>query len=290
MRRSQISVKAFGKVNFTLAVTGKREDGYHTISSLMQSISLYNRVDVKTGEGKITLSCNDKLLPTDEKNTAYKAAKVFFEMSGTADGADILVQKNIPYQAGLGSASADAAGVLFALNRLYGNPLCGDRLCAAALKVGADVPFCLTGGTKLAEGIGEKLTGLQKCPEMFLAIAFPSEGMSTLEAYKKLDALNVSVQPESARAIAALGKTVKEFAECCGNVFELCCPVSKVFYIKRRLSELSAVNALMSGSGTAVYGIFESESLALQAAKALTAEGIHCLTATPCGCGVEIIE
>lgn len=290
MKCEKISVKAFGKVNFTLAVTGKRADGYHTISSLMQSISLYNRIDLKKRADGIFLSCSDEKLPTDEKNTAYKAALAFFESSGINAGADIFVQKNIPYQAGLGSASADAAGVLFALNMLYGEPLSEEAMLTAALKVGADVPFCLIGGTALAEGIGERLTPQSACPKLFLAVAFPNEGMSTPKAYKELDSLKNPKQPDSSRAVAALKISVEKLAACCGNVFELCCPVQEVFYIKRRFAELSALSALMSGSGTAVYGIFEGEEQAERAREVMSCEGIKCLTAEPCGRGVEIIE
>ncbi|HWP52047.1 MAG TPA: 4-(cytidine 5'-diphospho)-2-C-methyl-D-erythritol kinase [Clostridia bacterium] len=287
-----ITAKAFGKINLTLAITGRRADGYHTLYSVMQSISLCNVVKVfRTEGGGVTLNCDDPALPVDERNTAYRAALAFFSAAGLPRHTGIFVklQKRVPYQAGLGSASADAAGVLAACNALFEKPLEQARLLEIAAKIGADVPFCLTGGTKLATGIGEVFTELPNCPDCTLLLLHPGVGVSTPEAYQRFDALHNPVQPDPAPMLAALHNgDLRQMAAACGNVFEQCCPVAAVATMKAALINVGALGSGMSGSGTAVYGIFADASSAEKAREALLPFGWQSWLANSVGCGVLV--
>lgn len=287
------TAKAFGKINLTLAITGRRGDGYHTLCSVMQSISLCNVVKVtRTDSGAVTLICDDPALPLNSKNTAYRAAKAFLDASKLRTGTGLLieVQKVIPYQAGLGSASADAAGVLAAANALFDYPLSDKKLLETAASIGADVPFCLAGGTRLAEGIGEIFTTLPSCPECTLLILHPNEGVSTPEAYKRFDELKNPVQPKHEAMISALyGGNLQDVASACGNVFEQCCPVLAVEKMKAELLKRGALGCAMSGSGTAVFGIFSNESLAESAREALNTYGWKSWIANPVNFGVSVV-
>lgn len=286
------TAKAFGKINMTLAITGRRADGYHTLRSVMQSISLCNVVKVfRTEGGGVTLICDDPALPTDERNTAYRAVQAFFSAAGLPRGSGLFVklEKRVPYQAGLGSASADAAGVLAACNALFDRPLSQARLLDIAATIGADVPFCLTGGTMLAEGIGEVLTPLPACPDCTLLILHPNEGVSTPEAYRRFDVLQNPAQPHPALMVAALHSgDLHQVAAACGNVFELCCPVAAVARMKAALLRAGALGSAMSGSGTAVFGIFADAAAAEAAREVLAPFGWKSWLAKPVDCGVIV--
>ena len=285
------TVKAFGKINLSLEITGILPNGYHSLKTVMQSISLYNRITVeKNSSCIITLSSDDKSLPTDRKNTAFRAAELFLEAAELKSaGLDIYIDKNVPYQAGMGSASADAAGVLAAANSLFDDILPQNKLLDIAAKVGADVPFCLIGGTALAEGIGEKLTALPALPDCGLLIYHPNKGISTPEAYRRFDALTDPTQPDcSACAKAMESDSIKAVAESCGNVFELCCDIDDVFDIKTDLINAGALTACMTGSGTAVFGIFETAAKAEAAKAMILRPEWRSWTAQPVNCGIEI--
>lgn len=284
--------KAYGKINLSLAITGRRENGYHNLLTVMQSISVYNTITVENTEnGLITLTSDDKNLPTDEKNTAYRAARLFLEKAALPEntGLRLHIQKRIPYQAGMGSASADAAGVLAASNELFGSPLSERELISTAASVGADVPFCLKGGCCLAEGIGDILTPIDCCPDCALLIVHPETGMSTPEAYRIFDSLSSPMQPNVADTVSALKSgSIEAVAESCGNVFELCCEVDDVFAIKRELRCQNALAACMTGSGTAVFGIFRERNDAESAERAVSAPNRKILLAFPVKKGVII--
>ena len=284
------TVKAYGKINLSLEITGILPNGYHSIKTVMQGVSLYNRITVsKTDGGRITLSSDDKALPTDRKNTAYRAAELFLDASGLSNiGLDIHIEKNVPYQAGMGSASADAAGVLAAANSLFDNILPQSKLLELAAKVGADVPFCLIGGTALAEGIGEQLTALPSVSDCGLLIYHPNKGISTPEAYRRFDALCDPKQPDCDACVEALkAGSFKSAAESCGNVFELCCDIDEVFEIKSALLNSGAITACMTGSGTAVFGIFENIAHAKSAKDFINRPEWRSWIAHPVSCGIE---
>ena len=284
------TVKAYGKINLSLEITGLLPNGYHSLKTVMQSISLYNRITVeKNSSGTITLSSDDKALPTDSKNTAFRAAELFLQAADIKTaGLDIFIEKNVPYQAGMGSASADAAGVLAAANSLFYDILPQDELLGIAAKVGADVPFCLIGGTALAEGIGEKLTDLPALTDCGMLIYHPNKGVSTPEAYRRFDALQDPVQPNcSACADAVKSGLLNAVCQSCGNVFELCCDIGDVFEIKNELLKAGALSACMTGSGTAVFGIFENLSTAEAAKLKINRPEWRSWLAHPVNCGIE---
>jgi 4-diphosphocytidyl-2-C-methyl-D-erythritol kinase len=286
------TVKAYGKLNLSLDITGKLANGYHTICSVMQSVSIYNTVTVVLNEsGVITLSSDDKALPTDSSNTAWRAAAKFLEHISANEniGLDIFIQKRVPYQAGMGSASADAAGVLRAMNNLFGDVLTEQQLLELGLKVGADVPFCLTGGTMLAEGIGEKLTPVESLADCAFLILHPNKGMSTVEAYKKLDTLTEQPELHGAESLKAVesGK-LNAIAAHCKNMFEYCCDIEDVFEIKSALKSAGALAACMTGSGTAVFGLFENEKAACTAKAVVDRPEWRSWVAVPVNCGTKI--
>ena len=273
-----LTESAFAKVNLTLDVCSRREDGYHNIRSIAQTISLRDDVvlDVDTGEGW-ALHCYRELpseseneepmldtgdLPQDGENLAWRAAEAFFARTGKiADGLEIFINKRIPAQAGLGGGSADAAAVLRALNRHYGFPLSIPALCELGFTVGADVPLCVMGGTVLVEGRGELLTKLPDAPEMFFVICKPDFSVSTPEMYRKLDEVGIDKRPDDKAMLSNLqkGELLGIGGSLC-NVFEptVMAEHFDINYIKSMMFTYGAYGAQMTGSGSAVFGIYDS--------------------------------
>lgn len=259
-------LKAPAKINLTLDVTGKREDGYHTIESIMQTITLFDEVTLeKTAEG-IELMCNKSYLPLNEKNTAYKSAALFFEETGTKGGISININKKIPGRAGMGGGSADAAAVLIGMNKLYGTGLSREKLMEMGAKIGADVPFCIIGGTCRCEGIGEICTRVSPMPNCFIVICKPAVGMSTPKAYAQIDKHELKSSGATDKMAAALKeKNLENIAAVVSNQFDSAMRLKLVQIIKKKLVNKGALTAMMTGSGSAVYGIFEDEAVAKKA-------------------------
>lgn len=287
---TMLKVKAYAKINLTLDVLCKRPDGYHEVEMLMQSVSLADTVSVRKTDSGITLLCNKEGVPLNEKNTAYKAAKLFLEDAQINSGVEITIEKVIPMQAGMAGGSADAAGVLFALSELFGKPLPTETLLAIAQKVGADVPFCLLGGTRLASGIGEILTEKPSMPDCFIAIVKPNENISTGSAYALVDSCENLIRPDNKAAITALESgDLKTLSKEMRNVFEQATGTKKTAAIKETLIKHGALGSIMTGSGSAVFGIFTDRQ---SAEKALCdAEFADCETfiSVPVSVGCEII-
>lgn len=254
---------AFAKLNLTLDVLQKRDDGYHDLCSVMQSVSLHDDVELELDSGDTwRLVCDREDVPCDETNLAWRAAKLFFDRFGGApQGLEIRITKRIPAQAGLAGGSADAAAVLRALNRHRGYPLSVYALCELGAELGSDVPFCVLCGTALAEGRGERLTALPDAPEMFYVICKPEASFSTPELYAKLDASPIGERPNTTAMRAALQRgDLQQIGEHLCNVFE---PVAlenhlELNYIKSIMMSYGAYGAQMTGSGSAVFGIFDS--------------------------------
>lgn len=276
---AETTVQARAKINLTLDVTGRREDGYHTVKMVMQSVALHDevKVEITRGEKKprgILLSCNLPYLPLDERNLAYRAAERFYEQTGTLlETCEIHIEKRIPVAAGLAGGSTDAAAVLRALNTLHETGLTDDELCEMGLTLGADVPYCLRGGTMLAEGIGEELTALPPMPHCWVVLCKPPFGVSTKEIYEQIDAVELKKRPDTAGMIRALENG--DFAGVCkrlNNVMETVTASKRrqIGEIKAFLAENGADGALMSGSGPTVYGLFADEGRARTAAKMLS--------------------
>ncbi len=274
-----MTVNAPAKINLYLDVLGKLENGYHTIESIMQTVSLYDTVEVEKDD-VISIECGDGDVPTDERNLAYKAAVRFFDSTGINGGAKIKIEKSIPVSSGLAGGSTDAGATLVALNKIYGEPLTEDELLEIAAKLGADVPFCMKGGCVLCRGIGEDMTPIDSFGEYNVVIARGGEGVSTPAAYKALDE---KYGDSLAEKFADVNKTVEvlkkddihSLADTLYNVFEevVLDSHSCAGYLKNKLGELGALKAMMSGSGPAVFALFDSAEKAETAAEAVRKEG-----------------
>ena len=284
----QVTVHAPAKINLTLDIVGVREDGYHLLESIFQAVSVYDTITVKTKWGKrITLAADGCDCP-EEKNTAYKAAEAFFRYTGLKKGIKITIKKHIPQQAGMGGGSADAAGVLWALNLLFGTRLTIAQLCDIGLSVGADVPFCVLGGTAFVTGIGEGLHPLPPLPDCYIVVAQPAEGISTKEAYAAVDNAVITHRPDNAAAIAAL-KAGDLSAVCrqAVNVFEVATELAGVKDIRRRMEVYSPLCTQMTGSGSCVFAIFDNRDSAVECQLDLQEEYPSAFVCRPCNGIVE---
>ena len=249
---------AYAKVNLTLDVLGKRDDGYHDLQSVMQTISLRDDIEIDIGTRKPwKLLCNKEGIPTDERNLAWKAAKVYCDaMNKDPDGLEIRITKRIPSQAGLGGGSADAAAVLRALNEHYGNPLSIMALAELGAQVGSDVPFCVVGGTAMVEGRGERLRMLPNMPDCVFVVCKPDFPISTPELFRKIDEKTIAKRPDNrAMESAILAGDLGRVAENLFNVFD---PVVtedhlELNYIKSIFNSYGSIGQQMTGSGSAVF-------------------------------------
>ena len=264
--------EAYAKINLTLDITGCREDGYHTVCMVMQSISL---CDVLTftlrQDGKIKLTCSNPNLSVDESNIVQKAAKLFFKLTNNQKmGATIHLQKNIPIAAGLAGGSSNAAATLIALNELAETGLTKNQLMQVGLMLGADVPFCIMGGTALAEGIGEKLTPLKSMPECSIVLAKPKQGISTASAYSAYDKQGAKKRPNTELVISAINSgDLAGMTKGMHNVLEDVADFPQIAELEAIMMEQGAIFSQMSGSGPTVFGIFEDKYMAEKATLAL---------------------
>ena len=251
---------AYAKVNLTLDVLDKREDGYHDLKSVMQTLSIRDDIEIDVGTGKPwKLLCSKEGIPTDERILAWKAAKVYCDaLNKDPNGLEIRITKRIPVEAGMGGGSADAAAVLRALNDYYGNPLSILALAELGAQVGSDVPFCVVGGTAMVEGKGEKLRKLPDMPDCIFVVCKPDFSVSTPALYKKIDEVTIPKRPDhQAMESALLAGDLEKVAHNLYNVFD---PVVteehlELNYIKSLFHQYGAVGYQMTGSGSAVYAI-----------------------------------
>lgn len=265
-RMDDISLQTYAKVNLTLDIMGRRKDGYHLLESVMQSVSLSDLVIVRKQPAEITISTDVPHLPTDQRNICWQAADAFFKQAAiAAGGAEIEIKKRIPIAAGLGGGSSNAAAVLIGLNKLFNTDFNLQKLQEIGLSVGADVPFCLQGGTALVQGIGETVTPLAPLAAAGMVLVKPEGGVSTAQVYKALDPnshgssftrqllplLRTNSSPE------ALGAVMGNALETAGMRL-----VPEAAIWKRRLLDGGAAAAVMSGSGPTVFGLFADRKLA----------------------------
>lgn len=254
---------AFAKINLTLDVLGKREDGYHNIKSIMQAISIRDDVEIDIGTGKPwALECSADGIPTDESNLAWKAAKIYCDaLKKDPEGIHIRILKRIPSGAGLGGGSADAAAVLRALNKHYDNPLSLPALAELGAQVGSDVPFCVCCGTAMAEGRGERLRQLPGMPECVFVVCKPDFSVSTPELYRKIDSVAIPKRPDHmAMESALLAGDLGKIADLIYNVFDPVVTAEhlEINYIKSICNSYGALGMQMTGSGSAIYAIMPS--------------------------------
>ena len=258
---------AFAKINLTLDVLGKRDDGYHDLQSVMQTISVRDDIEIDVGTGKPwVLKCTDESIPTDERNLAWKAAKLYFDtIKKDPDGLEIRITKRIPVEAGMGGGSADAAAVLRALNRHYDNPLSIAALAELGGLIGSDVPFCTICGTAMVEGRGERLRKLPDIPDCFFVICKPEFSSSTPELYRKLDETEIAKRPNNrAMESALLAGDLKQVCENIHNVFDplVTAEHMELNYIKSLFYNYGAIGYQMTGSGSAVFAIVSEFEIA----------------------------
>lgn len=273
----EISVKALAKINLGLDVVRRREDGYHEVKMVMQTIHLFDRLEMKKTAGGITMTTNLSFLPTNENNLVYKAAKLLMDEFQIRDGIDVKLHKYIPVAAGMAGGSTDAAAVLYGMNRMFELGLSKEELMQRGVKIGADVPYCIMRGTALAEGIGEQLTALPpmvKCP---ILIAKPQISVSTKFVYENLKLDENTVHPDIDRLVEDIRrKDLAAITSDMGNVLETVTipnyPV--IAEIKEHMMEHGAAGAMMSGSGPTVFGLFDDKEKAVAAYEAMQASGL----------------
>ena len=289
----KIKVKAPAKINLSLDVLRRRPDGYHDVSMVMQTVSLYDYVTVETTDTKdIEIVCDYPGVPCDEHNIAYKAAKSFFNYTKTENpGIKITIEKHIPTQAGLAGGSADGAGVIVALNKLFSAHLSEDEMCEIGGKVGADVPFCIIGGTRLASGTGTTLKKIISIPKCNLVICKPDFSVSTAEAYSRIDKANLSHPEFTAEMVKAIyARDIYMLATTLLNDFEIALNLDGINDIKKIMLKNKALGACMSGSGSAVFAMFNSEKKAEKCTDVLKKSYEHVFLCEPVKDGCCVID
>ena len=273
MEQSFLTTFAYAKVNLALAIQGIREDGYHELQSVMQSIALHDIVRVRRRGEKVICRCGSLSGPG---NIAHKAAVLFFEQIGQFDGIEIEIEKHIPVQAGLAGGSTDAAATLRLLNRLYEEPLSREALLALARKCGTDVAFCLRGGTMWVTGRGERLEALPTAPTLDLVLTKPFSGVNTREAYHRFDSVGQGGHlNQTDWAVALAQNSTQQIADLLYNDLELASTqmVPEILVLKQQLLEAECYGALMSGSGSCVFGIAQGKQHAIEVAGKLRKKG-----------------
>lgn len=284
-----MDIRAHAKINLVLDVVRKREDGYHDLRMVMQMTGMYDllRLEPRREPG-ISLTANLSFLPTDGRNLAIRAAKLLMDEFGVTDGLSIRLHKFIPVAAGLAGGSSDAAAVLLATNRIFHLGLSREQLLARGLKIGADVPFCLLGGTALAEGVGERLTPLRNLPACHILLAKPAFGVSTKEVFQELRADKITKHPDVDGMVAAIRDgSLAGVLSRMENVLEgVTIPKRpEIQRLKDTMTAAGAERALMSGSGPTVFGIFRDYAKAAACRDKLRANysDVHSFLTTPVG-------
>lgn len=258
-------IKAHAKINLGLDVVRRLPNGYHQVKMVMQSLQLHDELTLQKAERGIVITTDTELLPTDKSNLIYKAAQLMFDKYGISSGIRIHLRKNIPIAAGMAGGSTDAAATMRGINHLYQLGLSRTQLMEDGVAIGADVPYCILGGTALAEGIGEKLTSLPPLPPCYILIAKPDISVSTKYVYEHLDLQGVGRHPDIDGMVQAIqSQNLQGILDRMENVLEtVTIPAHPVIAeLKRKLLESGAANSLMSGSGPTVFGIFTDESTA----------------------------
>lgn len=278
--RASVLVHGYAKINLHLDITGRLDGGYHSVETVMQTVSLSDDVILTRTQGMnkggFSLLCDVAGVPTDERNLAVRAAKLFCERTGVREGVEIEIRKRIPMAAGLAGGSADAAATLLGMNQLYGEPLTIEELCALGSALGADVPFCIVGGTAYADGRGDVLHDFPKMPDCFLVVACAGEGVSTPWAYGRLDRLHADFGEQSdyrPRGVEVLRDALahadlSRMASAMYNIFESPVLAERpvAVQIRQTLLDAGALGAMMSGSGPSVFGVFDDREVAEAAA------------------------
>lgn len=266
-----MKVFAPAKVNLTLDITGLREDGYHFMEMVMQTVSLYDLLYMDRIPEGVQFTCDASHLPCDERNLAVRAATAFLSYGKCKGGVSIQLQKRIPSGAGMGGGSADAAAALVAMNRLWETNLSLSELMALGETLGADVPFCLHGGTGLVGGIGERVERLPSLSHCWLVVVKPRASVNTKAAFAAFDRGEITQHPDTKAVLAGLSEgNLPKIAGSLSNVFEQTADFEELAEVKEQLLENHALGAVMTGSGSAIYGLFERKVQAAHCRSLLT--------------------
>lgn len=255
-----MKIKAYAKINISLDVVGKRQDGYHLLEMIMQTIDLYDIVEVDKIESGIKLECNKYYVPVDERNIAYKAADLFKKTYNILDGVYINIVKNIPVCAGLAGGSTNAAAVLKIMNKIFNINASDEELRKIAVKLGADVPYCINGGTALCKGIGEEITQLKSFKDKIVVVVKPNFGISTKEVYKEFNLDKVIFHPDTKKIIKAIEEDdLKVVASNMKNLLENVSLKKNrtIINIKEDIRKNGCLGTMMSGSGPTVFAFFD---------------------------------
>ena len=275
---NKIVINAMAKINLGLDVLRRRENGYHDVKMIMQTVDIYDTLEFeKREDSQIIIKVDAMELPTDENNLIYKATKLLFEKRDVKEGVEITLTKRIPIAAGMAGGSTDAAAALVGINRLFDLGFSMEELKEVGVKIGADVPYCIEGGTALSEGIGEILTKLPDAPDCFVVVAKPEISVSTKYVYENLHANELKYHPDIDGMVEAIRN--QELAGVCKRMENVLETVTEKKYpvisqLKQMLLEAGAENSLMSGSGPTVFAIFKEEAKAKEALKKVEESGL----------------
>lgn len=290
MQKKTVTVLAPAKLNLSLDVVGTLPGGYHDLDMVMQAITLHEMLVLRRSR-YLNVRMPGSFVPVNEKNTAVKAALAFFHYTGLLAGVDITIHKQVPVRAGMAGGSADAAGVLVGMNELYGARLSMSELCALGASIGADVPFALMGGTCRVKGVGDLLKPLPPCPDCFFVVVMPSVGISTPEAFQRYDRMGSPLHPDCEQQEAAIrAEDLPGLCAAAGNALEHCSGATETPAIRALLDEHGALTSLMTGSGAAVFGVFDAEDKAQAAAEALRARYKQVYLARPDRGGARVSQ
>ena len=287
----KVTVIAPAKINLSLDILGVDERGYHLLDMIMQTVSLFERVTVSKKKKDITLSSNARYIPTDSKNVAVKAAMLFFEYTGIQGGAHIHIKKTVPIKAGMAGGSADAAGVIVGLDKIYETNLTRQQMCEIGAKAGSDVPFMIMGGTKRVQGVGEIINPCPPMPRCHLVICMPDKGVSTPAAFANYDTLGEKTLVETDKLVAAMEENdIYGVAKYMANDLEKAAASEYTQPIKEELIQQGAIGSVMTGSGAAVFGVFDDEDKAKAAVEYFRGRVRSVFIAKPVGFGATIAK
>lgn len=289
----KIQVRAYAKLNLFLDITGRLPNGRHSLNIATQSVDVYDDITVNvlsTDNFGCRITCDNPEIPCDENNTAWKAAKAFFDTTGLTAEITIDIEKHVPLMGGMGGSSVDGAGTLVALNELFGRKLDTDALCNIGDAIGADVPVCIKGGTQYSISSGDMMTATCDKNSVFVCI-YPDFRLSTAKAYAEYDKKPTEINTHYADFVSNIVcGSLFESTKYIDNVFTRIYNDSRIDAIKNDLTHNGAVISEMTGSGSVVYGVFESEEKALQAVDALSKKYTNIFPAHPTDCGIFVLE
>lgn len=287
----KVTVIAPAKINLSLDILGVDERDYHLLDMIMQTVSLFERVTVSKKEKDITLSSNARYIPTDSKNVAVKAAMLFFEYTGIQGGVHIHIKKTVPIKAGMAGGSADAAGVIVGLDKIYETNLTRQQMCEIGAKAGSDVPFMIMGGTKRVQGVGEIIKPCPPMPRCYLVVCMPDKGVSTPAAFANYDTLGEKTLVETDKLVAAMEENdIYGVAKYMANDLEKAAASEYTQPIKEELIQQGAIGSVMTGSGAAVFGVFDDEDKAKAAVEYFRGRVRSVFIAKPVGFGATIAK